>query len=164
MERLLFGGQGVRSDLFQETPAAFRGSGRDKSFLKKLLTKTRHDDIIWKHSEDASDARAGVAQWQSSWFVISRLLVRLRSPAWSGLVHTEPLLSGGIPEWPKGTDCKSAGNAFCGSNPQSPIKVCSLKRSAHENRQEIAGFLHFCRTFSRKIIQNLKYRSFESPR
>ena len=29
--------------------------------------------------------------------------------------------SGGIPEWPKGTDCKSAGNAFSGSNPLSPI-------------------------------------------
>ena len=28
---------------------------------------------------------------------------------------------GGIPEWPKGTDCKSAGTAFGGSNPPSPI-------------------------------------------
>ena len=27
---------------------------------------------------------------------------------------------GGIPEWPKGTDCKSAGTAFSGSNPLSP--------------------------------------------
>ena len=27
---------------------------------------------------------------------------------------------GGIPEWPKGTDCKSAGNAFGGSNPPPP--------------------------------------------
>ena len=30
---------------------------------------------------------------------------------------------GGIPEWPKGTDCKSAGNAFGGSNPPSPTKT-----------------------------------------
>ena len=29
--------------------------------------------------------------------------------------------NGQIPEWPKGTDCKSAGNAFGGSNPPSPI-------------------------------------------
>ena len=29
---------------------------------------------------------------------------------------------GGIPEWPKGTDCKSAGTAFGGSNPPSPIQ------------------------------------------
>ena len=28
---------------------------------------------------------------------------------------------GRIPEWPKGTDCKSAGNAFGGSNPPPPI-------------------------------------------
>ena len=28
---------------------------------------------------------------------------------------------GQIPEWPKGTDCKSAGNAFEGSNPSPPI-------------------------------------------
>ena len=26
-------------------------------------------------------------------------------------------LAGGVPEWPKGTDCKSVGSAFGGSNP-----------------------------------------------
>ena len=31
------------------------------------------------------------------------------------------LYNGWIPEWPKGTDCKSAGNAFEGSNPSPPI-------------------------------------------
>ena len=30
---------------------------------------------------------------------------------------------GGIPEWPKGTDCKSAGNAYGGSNPPAPTKI-----------------------------------------
>ena len=30
-------------------------------------------------------------------------------------------IHGQIPEWPKGTDCKSAGNAFGGSNPPLPI-------------------------------------------
>ena len=30
---------------------------------------------------------------------------------------------GGFPEWPKGTDCKSAGNAFGGSNPPSPTNT-----------------------------------------
>ena len=30
---------------------------------------------------------------------------------------------GQIPEWPKGTDCKSAGNAFGGSNPPLPISI-----------------------------------------
>ena len=28
---------------------------------------------------------------------------------------------GWIPEWPKGTDCKSAANCFGGSNPPLPI-------------------------------------------
>ena len=31
------------------------------------------------------------------------------------------LYYGQIPEWPKGTDCKSAGTAFEGSNPSLPI-------------------------------------------
>ena len=39
---------------------------------------------------------------------------RIRPPA--------PIEYGGFPEWPKGTDCKSAGNAFGGSNPPSPTK------------------------------------------
>ena len=29
-------------------------------------------------------------------------------------------ISGGVPEWPKGTDCKSAAFRFDGSNPSSP--------------------------------------------
>ena len=29
--------------------------------------------------------------------------------------------SGEVPEWPKGTDCKSVGSAFGGSNPPLPI-------------------------------------------
>ncbi|CAH8184500.1 hypothetical protein VAE130_540003 [Vibrio aestuarianus] len=29
---------------------------------------------------------------------------------------------GGVPEWPKGADCKSAGTAFDGSNP-SPSTI-----------------------------------------
>ena len=28
---------------------------------------------------------------------------------------------GEVPEWPKGTDCKSVGSAFEGSNPSLPI-------------------------------------------
>ena len=30
---------------------------------------------------------------------------------------------GKVPEWPKGTDCKSVGSAFGGSNPPLPTKV-----------------------------------------
>ena len=33
-------------------------------------------------------------------------------------------LHGWIPEWPKGTDCKSAANCFGGSNPPPSIRWC----------------------------------------
>ena len=33
------------------------------------------------------------------------------------------MCNGWIPEWPKGTDCKSAANCFGGSNPPPPI-IC----------------------------------------
>ena len=35
------------------------------------------------------------------------------------------LYYGQIPEWPKGTDCKSAAFRFDGSNPSSPTKLKS---------------------------------------
>ena len=36
------------------------------------------------------------------------------------LVRESRLIEGGIPERPKGPDCKSGGSAFAGSNPASP--------------------------------------------
>ena len=62
---------------------------------------------------------AGVAQWQSSWFVISRLMVRLRSPAPFGRATVQSEY-GGFPERPKGADCKSVVTDFGGPNPPSP--------------------------------------------
>ena len=38
----------------------------------------------------------------------------------------EKIPYGWIPEWPKGTDCKSAANCFGGSNPPLPIKYCPV--------------------------------------
>src|SRR5467141_1653071 len=40
---------------------------------------------------------------------------------------------GGLPEWPKGADCKSAGYAFDGSNP-SPSTGEALQRTGGEQR------------------------------
>ena len=44
-------------------------------------------------------------------------------------VSSPAAINGWIPEWPKGTDCKSAANCFGGSNPPpsifSQIKVAS---------------------------------------
>jgi hypothetical protein len=33
------------------------------------------------------------------------------------------VLNGGLPEWPMGADCKSAGLAFSGSNPLPTTKI-----------------------------------------
>ena len=40
-------------------------------------------NLLWYNISRSRECEqyAGVAQWQSSWFVISRLMVRLRSPA-----------------------------------------------------------------------------------
>ena len=35
---------------------------------------------------------------------------------------------GGIPEWPKGADCKSVVSDFGGSNPPSPTKTPDIQR------------------------------------
>ena len=63
-------------------------------------------------------------------FVISRSGVRIRPPAPPQSAKRE---YGGIPEWPKGTDCKSAGNAFGGSNPPSPTR--KKRRFSEEARR-----------------------------
>ena len=56
--------------------------------------------VAWETAA-TNEKCAGVAQWQSSWFVISRLLVRLRSPApW---VHTvDPTYKGDFPSGQRG--------------------------------------------------------------
>ena len=38
------------------------------------------------------------------------------------------LYYGQIPEWPKGTDCKSAANCFGGSNPPPSIRTLRFAR------------------------------------
>ena len=48
---------------------------------------------------------------------------------------------GGIPEWPKGTDCKSAGTAFGGSNPPSPIRNAAMAQLVERvlGKDEVPG-------------------------
>ena len=43
-----------------------------------------------------------------------------------GSTPTTSSKRGKIPEWPKGTDCKSAGTAFEGSNPSPPTLMYIL--------------------------------------
>ena len=44
-----------------------------------------------------------------------------------------PIDYGWIPEWPKGADCKSVGNAFEGSNPSPSIRIL-LRKCIGENK------------------------------
>ena len=58
---------------------------------------------------------AGIAQLVEQ--LICNQQVGGSSPS-AGSIAT--FISGGVPEWPKGTDCKSAAFRFDGSNPSSP--------------------------------------------
>ena len=51
-------------------------------------------------------------------FASRTLIKRVRLPA--PYRHQQNFIFGGVPEWPKGTDCKSAAYRFDGSNPSSP--------------------------------------------
>ena len=48
------------------------------------------------------------------------------------------LYYGQIPEWPKGTDCKSAANCFGGSNPPPPIRLSNIR---HKKYRSVRFFL-----------------------
>ena len=75
--------------------------------------------------------------WQSSWFVISRLSVRVRSSAFEIIFISLKIYNhinyGWIPEWPKGTDCKSAAICFGGSNPPPSIFLLQLSNKFHND-------------------------------
>ena len=55
--------------------------------------------------------------------------VRCSSPSTSSKLPLQrPSEYGGIPEWPKGADCKSVVSDFGGSNPPSPTKKSDILR------------------------------------
>ena len=64
---------------------------------------------------------------------------------------------GWIPEWPKGTDCKSAGNAFEGSNPSPPIDIAgwSSLEARRAHNPKVIG--------SNPIPATINGRSFDLP-
>ena len=60
---------------------------------------------------------AGIAQ------LVEQLICNQQVGGSSPSTSSNILISyGSVPEWPKGTDCKSAGDAFGGSNPPAPTK------------------------------------------
>ena len=60
----------------------------------------------------------------------------------SGQAIMRFLYYGWIPEWPKGADCKSVGDAFEGSNPSPSIKVNVMvrKESSWEKPKRFESF------------------------
>ena len=80
------------------------------------------------------ERRPVTAEVESSslfWVVLWDLSSAGRASALQAEGHRfEPYRShyGWIPEWPKGTDCKSAANCFGGSNPPPSISRKALRR------------------------------------
>ena len=58
----------------------------------------------------------------SSPFTSSKLGGPARQEGRTSLVQN-CIIYGGVPEWPKGADCKSVVDDFSGSNPLSPTKT-----------------------------------------
>ena len=50
-----------------------------------------------------------------------------------------PIFFGGVPEWPKGADCKSAGSAFGGSNPPPSTIISSTEFKSGTSICKYAG-------------------------
>ena len=97
-----------------------RKNSPEKEFVKIqkfFLTNLRSAAIIIH----ACSSRAGIAQLVEQ--LICNQQVGGSSPSTSSIPGLRQIEYGGIPEWPKGTDCKSAGNAFGGSNPPSPTII-----------------------------------------
>ena len=75
---------------------------------------------------------------------------------------------GRIPEWPKGTDCKSAANCFGGSNPPPPSCFKDIEQISW-NRQfniNIAGWssLEARRAHNPKVIGSNPIPATQMPR
>ena len=77
---------------------------------------TRNESIVGRAAgyKSAGKSHADVAQ------LAEQLICNQQVIGSSPIIGFE-VLYGGIPEWPKGADCKSAGDAFEGSNPSPSI-------------------------------------------
>ena len=80
------------------------------------------------------------------------------------VVGSTPITSsiyGGFPEWPKGTDCKSAGDAFGGPNPPSPTKKKKSRQRLFFLYSSLFSFLFSLRSprdFFRRKVKREKWK------
>ncbi len=49
-------------------------------------------------------------------------------------------ICGGVPEWPKGTDCKSVGSAFEGSNPSPSTRDLFIRTGGNSSIGRASAF------------------------
>ena len=102
-----------------------RGFESHSGRLQKALVADCLIKLSWDHS---SAGRASALQAEGHRF----------EPYWShyNLKVVSYIEYGWIPEWPKGTDCKSAAICFGGSNPPPPIaylkKMCYNEISSRD--------------------------------
>ncbi len=91
-------------------------------FVKKGLTNRESKGIINKRLN-----RAGVAQLVEQ--LICNQQVGGSNPSTSSTFCVAErrfkIEYGGVPEWPKGADCKSVASRFDGSNPSSSTRLCA---------------------------------------
>ena len=82
----------------------------------------RNESIVGRAAgyKSAGKSHADVAQLAEQ--LICNQQVIGSSPIIGFIQFNIELYYGQIPEWPKGTDCKSAATCFDGSNPSLPIK------------------------------------------
>ena len=82
----------------------------------------RNESIVGRAAgyKSAGKSHADVAQLAEQ--LICNQQVIGSSPIIGFIQFNIELYYGQIPEWPKGTDCKSAATCFGGSNPPPPIK------------------------------------------
>ena len=96
----------------------FKSCRLDQKNLVKLLTMDQKPAIINR----LSPQYAGVAQLVEQ--LICNQQVGGSSPSTSSnLSAAQQSEYGGIPEWPKGADCKSVVSDFGGPNPPSPTRL-----------------------------------------
>ena len=71
--------------------------------------------------------------------MVEQLICNQQVAGSSPIASSTSSFRGEVPEWPKGADCKSVGNAFGGSNP--PLSTSTYKGVSLKSRAGVAQWL-----------------------